>query len=95
MSLTILHRIISRLPRHAGGLSIRTDHSTAGTMSPQQKENEMSKLKELEDYAETATGQAKKVAELTVAAIREAMSGETEPQPIGYKDGQPIYEVAD
>ena len=55
----------------------------------------MSKLKELEDYAETATGQAGKVADLTVAAIREAMNGETEPQPIGYQNGQPIYAEAD
>lgn len=55
----------------------------------------MSKLKELEDYANTATGQAKKVALLTVAALKEISASDgapdAEPQPIGYRDGQPIY----
>jgi len=57
----------------------------------------MSKLKELEDYSEEATGQAAKVARLAVEAIREMASGdaEAEPKPIGYQNGQPRYAEAD
>ncbi len=57
----------------------------------------MSKLKELEEYAGTATGQAGKVATLAAAAIREALDGRAsdEPEIVGYKNGLPVYREVD
>jgi hypothetical protein len=50
----------------------------------------MSKLEELEAYSDEATGQAAKVARLTVEAIRE-MQGDVQPTHKGYQNGQPVY----
>lgn len=57
----------------------------------------MSKLKELEEYAGTATGQAGKVATLAAAAIREVLDGRAsdEPEIVGYKNGLPVYREVD